>query len=326
MHRHRDRRGPEVFERLVGRADVFVTNLRRSTRARIGLDYDAIRRVNARIVYAAVSGYGPEGPMADTGAFDPLGQALSGMMFVTGGAEPALIHLGVLDQATAIALSHAVLTALFQRERTGKGQQVEVSLYGTALWLQYANLMVANLLERDPCVTADRRRHSPLRNRFRCRDGRWILSAHHPDEKYWARFCRAIGRADLLADPRYTDDRGRPCGFEELHRLLDEVFAERSCDEWMGVLLAAGLMCCPVRQIGEVGSDPQAVANGYVVPFEHPLLGPVRIPGYPVHFSAARAGTRSAAPRLGEHTDEVLREIGLSDDEIGQLRAKGAVK
>jgi crotonobetainyl-CoA:carnitine CoA-transferase CaiB-like acyl-CoA transferase len=317
--------GREIFSRLAAGADVFLTNLRKTTKAALGLDYSAIRRLNPRIVHASVSGYGPEGPMADAGAFDPLGQACSGMMFVTGRDEPALIHLGVLDQAAAIAVSHAVLTALFHRERTGAGQEVHVSLYSTALWLQYVNLMATRLLSIDPCVTSDRSRHSPLRNRFQCKDGRWLLSAHHPDEKYWDRFCRAIGRSDLLTDGRYTDGAGRPCRFEELNRLLDGVFAQRALDEWLQELTAAGLMFSPIRHIREVPTDPQAIGNRYVVPFHHPLFGEVQIPGYPFHFSACSAGTRSAAPRLGEHTDEVLQEIGYGDAEIGRLRAQGVI-
>ena len=320
------KRGREIFDRLIGRADVFLTNLRGSTTTKLGIDYETISGLNSNIIYAGVSGYGPNGPMSDLGAFDPLGQARSGMMFVTGTAEPAMIHLGILDQATAITVSHAILTALLFRERRGLGQQVHISLYSTALWVQYINLLAASVLSVDPCIPADRNKHSPLRNRFRCRDGNWILGTHHPEEKYWTRFCEATDQTELLKDPRYTDDAGGPADFPVLNRIFDDVFAARSRDDWMEIFQDHGLMFCSVQHIQEVLNDAQALENGYLAAVNHPVQGAVTIPGYPIHFSACNAGTWRAAPKLGEHTDEVLQQMGLSNADIDRLRNDGIVK
>jgi crotonobetainyl-CoA:carnitine CoA-transferase CaiB-like acyl-CoA transferase len=319
-------KGREIFERLARQADVFLTNLRKSTKVKLGLDYPTLARLNPTIIHASVSGYGLEGSMSDLGAFDPLGQARSGMMFVTGSEEPKMLHMGLLDQATAIALSHAILTALFVRERKGIGQEVHVSLYSTALWIQYANLLLSSLLSTDPSVTTNRSNHSPLRNAFCCRDGGWVLGTHHPEERYWPTFCEATGKTELLNDPHFTDDSGKPINFSELVEIFDGVFATRTRDEWMEILQERGLMFSSVQHISEVTSDRQALANDYVVPFDHPRLGRVNIPGYPVYFGACRAGTTSAAPALGQHTDEILREIGYGDSEIDVLRQKGVVK
>jgi len=139
-------KGREILYRLVREADVFLTNLRKTTKAKLGIDYESLRQVNPQIIHANVSGYGPEGPMKDSGAFDPLGLARSGMMYVTGASEPVFIHGAVVDQATAIATSHAILTALLVRERSGMGQEVHVSLYGTGLWLMYPNIILSNVL------------------------------------------------------------------------------------------------------------------------------------------------------------------------------------
>lgn len=248
------------------------------------------------------------------------------MMFTSGTCEPTLLHLGILDQATAIALSHAIITELFVRERRGIGQEVHVSLFGTALWLQHPNLMLAGVLNIDPCVESSRVEHSPLRNSFRCKDGQWIIGTHHPEEKYWQSICRLTGFADLLDDKRYTDDAGRPIPSAELLDKLDQVFKTKTRDEWIEIFLAQGLMFCPVKHVKEIKNDIQAKANDYVVPFDHPTLGPITIPGYPVHFSENRAGTRGPAPAVGEHTKDILKELGFSDQDITGFQSDGIIR
>ena len=318
--------GREVLHRLVKGADVFLTNLRKSTKSKLGIDYESLSKLNPKIIHANVSGYGPEGPMRDIGAFDPLGQALSGMMFVTGQGEPVLIHLGVLDQATAIAASHAIITALLVRERKGIGQEVHVSLYSTALWLQHPNLVISNALHIDPCVPAARHEHSPLRNRFCCKDGLWILGTHHPEEKYWAVFCKATGQQALLQDSRFTDSHERPGNYRELIPIFDKVFATKTRDEWMEIFRPHKLMFSAVKTIEEVEHDAQALANGYVTPFDFKDIGKVNIPGYPVQFSHCSAATKSPAPAIGEHTDHILGELGYTSSQIEALRKGNIIK
>ncbi len=319
-------KGRSILEKLVGRADVFLTNLRRSTKKKLGIDYETLKAINSRMIHANVSGYGPEGYMSDMGAFDPLGLARSGMMFATGSPEPKALHIGILDQATAIAASHAVMTALFVRERTGRGQEVHVSLYSVGQWLMGAGLMLNSLLGIDPVIPEDRAAHSPLRNRYRCRDGKWIVCTHHPEEKYWPILCEAIEQRHLLSDPRFAEDEPRRANRPMLIKLLDEVFETRTSDEWMEIFIDKGLMFCPVQRVAEIQNDPQALANGYMVDFEDPHLGNLRIPGYPVHFSANRAGTRSLAPSLGQHTTEILQELGYSPQEIELLQRDGVIR
>lgn len=318
-------KGREVFHRLIKSADVFLTNLRKSTKATLEIDYPSISKINNRIIHANVSGFGPEGLLSDIGAFDPIGQAISGMMFTSGLEIPTMLRTGILDQATAIGASQAILTALFFRERKGIGQEVHISLYSTALWLQHFNLMVSNVLSIDPCVPTIRNNHSPLRNYFLCKDNKWIMSTHHPEEKYWATFCKITGMNDLFDDSKFTDDSGAPLNYTELIKIFDKVFLTKKCDEWMKIFISNGLMFSPVKHIDEASSDAQALENRYIVPFEHPVHGKMDIAGYPIHFSACNAGTNMPAPALGEHTEHVLEEIGYLKKEISDLRKDGVI-
>ena len=320
----RSGKGREIFCRLIRGADVFVTNLRKSTKIRLGIDYEGVSAVNPKIIYAAVSGFGPEGPMSDKGAYDPMGQASSGMMFSTGTEDPAVIHLAVLDQTTSIALSHAVLAALFMRERRGVGQEVHVSLYGTALWMLSTSLALAGCKSESE-IPGDRLRYSPLRNYYKCKDGEWIIGTHHPENKYWPLLCEATGLTSLLSDPRFADTdqyEHRP----EVIKIFDRVFATKERKEWLEILNRHDLMFGPVQRVKDVITDPQALANGYVREYDHPVLGKIMIPGYPVTYGATAPGTRSMAPALGEHTEIVLRELGYSGAELETFRKERVIR
>jgi crotonobetainyl-CoA:carnitine CoA-transferase CaiB-like acyl-CoA transferase len=318
-------KGRRIFERLIERTDVFLTNIRKSTKKKMGIDYPSLRSLNPRMIHANVSGYGPEGPMADLGAFDPLGLARSGLMYATGAEEPKLMHIGLLDQATAIAASHAVITALFARERSGLGQEVQVSLYSVGQWINGIALMINSLLGINPIVPEERTGHTPLRNKYVCKDGKWIICTHHPEEKYWGEFCEAIGHVHWLSDPRFADADSRRANQTLLIKLLDEIFKTKTSEEWMKIFIAKGLMFCPVQQVTEIQNDPQALDNRYLVDFQDPEKGRFRIAGYPIHFSAHSAGTRSLAPSLGEHTREVMQELDYSEEEIEQLRSESVI-
>lgn len=323
IRRHEGRR---IFARLIKTSDVFITNLRKSTKIDMGIDYPTLSKLNPHLIQASVSGYGPEGPVCDLGAYDPLGQARSGMMFATGSEEPVLINLAVLDQATAIAASHAILPALFVRERSGQAQEVHISLYSTALWLLYTNVLMNSVLSLDPGIRWDRSQHSPLRNVFCCKDGKWIVGTLHPEQKYWPAFCEATGQISLLNDPRYAEEHIRRQHNPELMIIFDRVFTTRTRDEWMDIFHSHKLLFAPVQRIHEVLDDPQSLINNYVVDFDDKVLGKLKIPGYPFHFSSYRAGTRSFGPALGEHTESIMRQMGYTDEEVELLKKEGVIR
>jgi crotonobetainyl-CoA:carnitine CoA-transferase CaiB-like acyl-CoA transferase len=248
------------------------------------------------------------------------------MMFVTGSPIPTALHLGILDQTTAIAASHAIITALLVKERKGIGQEVHVSLYSTALWMQHPNLMLSNAISVNPCVTSDRMEHSPLRNAFCCKDGKWMLGTHHPEEKYWTVFCKATGQEQLLNDPTFTDTDGKPVNFPKLIEIFDKVFATKTRDEWMEIFQQNTLMFSSVQQIHEVETDEQALVNNYVEPFDYKGIGQINVPGYPIQFSECSAGLKHPAPGIGEHTEEILEELGYSADDISMLKQEEIIK
>lgn len=319
-------KGRQIFNRLIESADVFLTNLRKSTKPRLGIDYAALSKINPKIIHANVSGFGPKGAMSDIGAFDPMGQAISGMLFLTGPDEPVLLQSVILDQMTAIAASHAMITALFVRERHGIGQEVHVSLYGSALWLMHSNLLSSSILKGNSPLRWDRLRNSPLRNCIKCKDGKWIMGTNHPEQKFWPDFCTITSQQHLQNDPLYATTEARGENAVGLMNIFDSVFLEKTRDEWLPMLQDKGLMFAPVQTIEEVLVDPQASANNYVVDFDHPSLGQVRLPGYPVHFSANSAGTHAAAPDQGEHTQQVLSEMGYSESEIQALKEENVIR
>jgi crotonobetainyl-CoA:carnitine CoA-transferase CaiB-like acyl-CoA transferase len=318
--------GRNIFNELIKSADVFLTNLRKETKPRWGIDYASIKKINPTIVHANVSGFGPDGSMSNVGAFDPMGQAISGMVFITGRDEPVLLQAIILDQMTAIAASHAMISALFVRERHGIGQEVHVSLYSSALWLMHSNLLATGVFKSNPIVEWDRAKNSPLRNCLKCKDGKWIMGTNHPEDRFWPLFCDATGQSHLIADPRYETTDSRSAHSAELMEIFNKVFLSRTRDEWIELLLPKGLMFAPVQDLNEVLVDPQALANNYVVDFDHPHLGNVKLPGFPIHFSANSAGTHSPAPGLGEHTEQVLADMGYSSDEISRLRQDNIIR
>jgi crotonobetainyl-CoA:carnitine CoA-transferase CaiB-like acyl-CoA transferase len=265
--------------------------------------------------------------MEDHGAYDPLGLAYSGMMYMTGSSEP--VHVpppgALLDQATAISASHAILTALLVRERQGIGQEVHVSLYSTGMWLMYYNLLAAYTLSRSATPWI-RREHTPLGGYSCCKDGKWIIGIHHPEQKYWPAFCEATEQTSLIQDPRFYDEERRLENCAELLTIFDQVFATKTQDEWLERLSAKGLMFVKVQDINEIQDDPQALINKYIVDFEDPHLGKVKVPGYPIHFSANRAGIQSFGPTLGEHTDLIMQQMGYTDQEIKILKEESVIR
>ncbi|MDO9439058.1 CaiB/BaiF CoA-transferase family protein [Hydrogenophaga sp.] len=317
--------GREILSRLVATADIFMTNFRAPTIPKLGVDEATIRAINPKIIHITVSGYGSTGPLADLGGFDPMGQAVSGMAFITGSDEPVVLQVLFLDQMTAIVASHAMITALFVRERHGYGQALHVSLYGSATWIMYANLLTTSIMKQNLATKWDRQITPPLRNCYRCSDGQWIMGTCHPEGKYWRRFCELIGLPDHADDPRYESSEKRAENVRSLIAAIDAAMLAKTREQWLKIFHANGVLFVGVQSMTDVLQDPQAHLNGYVKNVDHPTLGQVTLPGYPVQFSA-NSTRLSPAPDRGQHTREVLREIGYTESQIDAMCAATVIK
>lgn len=317
--------GKEVLHRLVATADVFITNLRKTTVPKLGIDYETLKSVNPNIIHASLSGFGSQGEMSDYGGFDPMAQAMSGMVFLAGHEEPTVLQTFIVDQLASITLSQAIQTALFVRERHGYGQALHVSLYSTAIWLLYCNITATSVMGYNAQASWDRFANPPLRNTYKCRDGKWMMCTNNPEHKYWDHFCAVTGLTEQMQDPKFATATARKENAEELVRFLDQVMLTKDRDEWLELLNGARLLFCPVQTIDEVIRDPQALSNRYIIDVDHPVMGKVRLPGYPVQFSANDTCV-GPAPERGEHTTAVLTELGYDAEDVDQLRARGVTR
>ena len=314
----------EIVHRLASRSDVFVQNFRKGVAQRLGLGYADLAALNPRIIYASASGYGPEGPDSGEPSFDYLGQARSGIMNAIGSGTttPTYVYGGIADQMGAIMLAYGVLAALFARERTGIGQEVDASHLGSMMALQGLNVVARTIMGKEFPRNTRANAYNPLWNHYRCADDKWISLAMLQPDRYWKNFCEVVGKAELIEDPRFAEIKIRGKNSAALVAIFDEVFATRPRDEWMRVLKGRGdFIYTIVNSVTDLPDDPQVRANDYVVDYDHPALGNLTLLGMPVKLSATPGEPRGHAPELGEHTELLLTEmLGYSWDDVARLR------
>jgi crotonobetainyl-CoA:carnitine CoA-transferase CaiB-like acyl-CoA transferase len=318
--------GGEVVRRLVGSADVFLCNLLPHRQQRYGLDAETLLAGNPRLVHATLTGYGIGGPDEDRPGFDVttfFGRgAITDSMTEPGGVAPHP-RPAQGDHATGLAMLAAILTRLRPVETTGEGQVVDVSLLATAAWTMASDLSATLIDGRQP---SKRDRHhviTPLANRFRCADDRWII-LNMPEPRWWLPFCEAVGHPEWADDPRFATPRDRFTNMVTLIDLVDEVFASRPLAEWGEVFDAAGLIWGPASTIAELAVDAQARAIGVFPAVPHPA-GAFPTVGAPIQVRGAAIEPRGPAPDIGAHTVEVLEDVGLDQAEITALAAAGVV-
>jgi crotonobetainyl-CoA:carnitine CoA-transferase CaiB-like acyl-CoA transferase len=315
----------DVARKLVPGADVFVHNFRPGVMEKLGLGYDDVRRLNERIVYAHASGWGDKGPKAQHPAFDIAAQARSGLMSMTGEADggPLPVGVAVADYIGAMNLAMAVIAALYAREHTGVGQKVETSLFGSAIASQAWELQTY-IMSRISRRAGRGHGYLPtIWRTFQTKDG-WAVVGGVGDDR-WPAFCAAVGMPELEHDPRFANGLVRIQNIYELYPLLDDKFLSKTTAEWIAVLEAHDMICAPVQDYEALLADEQALTNEYIVDVDHPLAGRMQAVGFPWKFSETPASAAPAAPELGQHTEEILLDLGYTWDDIGALREANAI-
>jgi formyl-CoA transferase len=318
----KQKEGLATLHRMVETADVLVENFRPSVPARLGIDYPRLKKINPRLVYAGVTGYGDTGPLSDKGGFDQVLQCLTGMPVFQGGGidKPQLILGSVVDYFTSALVAYGVAAALFHRERTGQGQYLALSLLRSALTIQAGRFVWADSESRDTVRDSGT---GGLTGIHATKQGMLYISVH--SNHFFQAMCELVGLGDLARDPRYDSMRKRAAETPVLVPQVRAALAAKTAIEWEE-LFGERVPCAAVRQIEDMFDHPQVLAQDLVAEIDHPLVGRYRTMTKPIAFADTPGPPPTAPPLPGQHSDEVLARFGFGEAEIAALREKGAVR
>jgi crotonobetainyl-CoA:carnitine CoA-transferase CaiB-like acyl-CoA transferase len=317
--------GRQIVERLLDRADVVVENFRPGTLTRLGLDYTSLKDARPKLIHASISGFGQTGPRRNEAGYDAVVQAEGGLMSITGDADgpPFRVGVAIADLVAGMLAAHGIVLALFVRERTGRGQQVDIGMLdGVISILSYHASMHLTAGIRSGRVG---NRHATIApyDTFTAADGDFFLAVGNDDQ--FRRFCAAAGIAALSADARFATNPSRVAHHAELRQRLAPILCERSRGYWIETLTSAGVPCGSVRGVPEALADPQILAREMVQSVEHATAGLLKVVGVPIKLSETPGSVRTAPPTFGQHTETILRELEIGDDEIDRLRGERVI-
>lgn len=321
----KDPRGVDLFLRLAQGAQVVVENFRPGVADRLGIGYEAVKAVREDVVYCSISGFGQTGPYRNRPGFDIMAQGMTGLMRMTGepGGRPAKVGIAINDIAAGATAIYSIMGAEMLRQRTGRGQYLDISLVDAGLawtvWESGAYFASGEV----PEAAGTRHRRSAPYQAFRTADGYVTIGA--ANQRLWVRLTGVLERPEWLEDPRFATNELRIEHLAELERLIEEITVRRTTAQWLAVLDEAGIPCGQVLTYDETLSDPHVLSRDMVVELEHPLIGPMRTIAPPTKFSGMPFLVRSPAPWLGQHTAEVLREIGVDDGDLADLFSDGVL-
>jgi len=318
-------KGVEVLKKLAAKADVVVENFRPDVKTRLGIDYEALSKVNPKIVYASISGFGQTGPYRDRPGYDQIAQGLGGLMSVTGlpGQGPVRVGIPVADLTAGMFLAHGVLVALLERERSGKGQWVHTSLLEAMVRMldfQTTRWLIGN--EIPPQAGNDHPTGIPT-GVFKTADGHMNIAAS--GQHMYRRLCEALDVKHLIDDPRFKTPQDRSKNRLACNSELEKATVTKTSAEWVDILNKAGVPCGPILDVKQVFEDEQIKHLQLAVEIQHPRLGKQKVQNLPVTLSRTPGKVVSASPDLGEHTDQVLGELGYGKAEIEELKREKVV-
>ncbi len=318
--------GAGLVQELAKVSDVLVENFTPGLTKRFGLDYETLRKINPRLIYASITAYGQDGPYRNRPGYDMVLSAVGGLMWITGERDgnPCKVGVAITDVLTGIYASGAITAALLWRERSGRGQYLDISLLDAQV-SALANI-ASNYLVAGREATRWGTAHESIvpYQVFSTKDRPIAIAV--ANQKLWVNFCKLVGREEWLEDPRFESNPRRVENREVLLPLIDEVMAPRTCDEWMELFVEAAIPCGPVNDMQHLFADPQVLHRGMIAEVPHPTIGTLRLSGIPIKYSETPATIRLHPPLLGEHTDEVLTEVlRYPPKKIEALRQQGAI-
>jgi crotonobetainyl-CoA:carnitine CoA-transferase CaiB-like acyl-CoA transferase len=317
--------GRRVLDRLIAQADVLVENFRPGALARVGLDYGALESQHPRLVYCSISGFGQDGPRWSQPGYDAVIQAEGGLMSVTGEADgpPYRVGVAIADLVAGLLAAQGVALALFARERTGRGQDVDISMLDGVLSLLSYHASI--YLTTGATSSRVGNRHATIApyETFSARDGELFLAVGN-DEQF-GRFCQVTGLQELIDDGRFATNPQRVTHADLLRARIAPILRQRRRDQWLETLAAAGVPCGAVRDVAEALSDPQVLARRMIEAVDHVALGTINVLGVPIKMSETPGAVRSAPPVLGQHTRAVLAELGLDAEAIDDLARRQVI-
>ena len=318
--------GLAILKKLVAQADVVVENYRPDVKFRLGVDYESLKAVNKRIVYASISGFGQDGPYRDRPGFDQIAQGMGGLMSITGlpGQGPVRVGIPMDDLTAGNLLAFGVMTALFERQATGVGRWVSTSLLEAQVFM--LDFQAARWLMKGEVAGQAGNDHptSIPTGVFPTSDGHINIAAS--SGRLWERLCDTIGHPEWKARPEWTSGQGRSRDRRAINALISEITQTQTSEHWVNLFEAAGVPCGPINTIDRVFADPQVRHLKMALPVEHKRLGPQFMVASAINISGVPKDIRTPTPEAGADTDDVMREVGYSDAEIGQMRATGAIK
>jgi len=316
-----------IILKLAKEADVILHGFRPGVMERLGFSYEAISKVNPKIIYCSLSGYGETGPLSHRVGGDMWTQAMSGMISIQGNpiGPPYMVGFPLIDCAGGIMTAYAIMVALFTRERTGIGQKINLNLLNVAMYLQFMQLgsylTDGKSLYKGGRGMADQ---PPPFGPFRAKDGD-VLTIFGTDP-LWPEFCKLLDREDLAQDPRFINDEKRRQHREELYPLLDEAFSKKTRAEWQQIFREAKMRCDPCLTYEELCAHPQVEMNEMIITMDHPVRGKIKMLGVPVKLEKTPGQPQHPAPLLGQHSEEILLQLGYTNEEIARLEVEGVVK
>jgi len=315
----------EILYKMAREADIVVENYRPGVTKKLGVDYETLKEINPRIIYASVSGFGQTGPYAMRAGYDLIAQGMSGVMSVTGepGGPPAKCGIPIGDLSAGLFCAFGILTACIAREETGRGQYIDTSLFEGALAFSVWETAELWSTGRIPQSFGSAHRLTAPYQALQTSDGYINVGANN--QRLWTRLCNAIGREELVEDPRFATNDDRMENRAELAEELEKTLAEKTTDEWVEILLDAGFPAAPIHDYKEVFEDPHTLAREMMVEMDHPVEGKVKGLGIPVKLSETPGKIRRPAPLLGEHTEETLSGLGYSEEEIADFRERKVI-